>query len=132
MKRLGFSLNVSHLCGLVLVLQLPRGLAPLLATGNHDDVAKLFKRYLSTQQRVRSWYEEDPFDPETSAYKNLRAVRAMHTHVLKLMNSKTGKVVGKDRNIWVSQYDMALTQWQVNLHLPRVIGARDADIDVRL
>ena len=35
----------------------------------------------------------------------------MHQHVLKLMNSKTGKVVGRDENIWVSQYDMALTQW---------------------
>lgn len=93
------------------MLQLPRGLAPLLATGNHDDVSKLFKRYLSTQQRVRSWYEEDPFDPETSAYKNLRAVRALHQNVLKLMNTKTGRVIGKDKNIWVSQYDMALTQW---------------------
>ena len=39
-----------------MVLQLPRGLAPLLATGNHDDVPKLFKRYVSTQIRVRSWY----------------------------------------------------------------------------
>jgi hypothetical protein len=104
-------LNISHLSGLILVLQLPRGLVPLLATGNHDNVAKLFKRYLSTQQRVRSWYESDPFDPESSAYKNLRAVRAMHQHVLKLMNGKTGRVIGKDKNIWVSQYDMALTQW---------------------
>lgn len=102
---------MSHLCGLVLVLQLPRGLAPLLATGNHDDVSRLFKRYLSTQQRVRSWYEEDPFDPETSAYKNLRTVRAMHQHVHRLMNGKTGRDVGSSRNVWVSQYDMALTQW---------------------
>lgn len=27
------------------------------------------------------------------------------------MNSKTGRVIGESDNIWVSQYDMALTQW---------------------
>ena len=95
----------------MLVLQPPRGLAPLLATGNHDTVARLFKRYMSTQQRVRSWYESDPFDPKSAAYRNVRTVRSLHQNVYKLMNTKTGRCVGKHDNVWVSQYDMALTQW---------------------
>lgn len=34
----------------------------------------------------------------------------MHNRACEMMNSKTGRIIGKDR-IWVSQYEMALTQW---------------------
>lgn len=34
----------------------------------------------------------------------------MHSRACEMMNNKTGRIVGKDR-VWVSQYEMALTQW---------------------
>ncbi|XP_074604192.1 uncharacterized protein LOC141857600 [Brevipalpus obovatus] len=104
------SLNMSHLVGLLMVVQLPSGLEPLLATGNSKDIPKLFRRYLSTIVHVRSWYEEDPYKEGSKAYKSIRQVRRMHARACEMMNKKTGRVIGRDR-IWVSQWEMAITQW---------------------
>lgn len=104
------SLNFSHFAGLIFVIQLPRGLAPLLVTGNSADVAKLFRRYLSTVVHTKYWYESDPFDPKSSAFKSLKQVRGMHSRVCKMMNEKHKRDEDNGR-IWVSQLDMAYTQF---------------------
>lgn len=98
--------------GLLLILQLPDGLEPLLSTGNSKDIPSLYKRYLSTILHVKSWYDDDVFNPETKGYKSIRQVRAMHRRVQQIMNDKfdVGDVDGKKR-LWMNQYDVAMTQF---------------------
>lgn len=67
-------------------------------------------RTFSIKRFASCRYLVDPFDPNSKAYKSVRVVRGMHQHICRLMNKKTGREIGVD-NIWVSQYDMALTQW---------------------
>ncbi|KAG9510714.1 hypothetical protein GZH46_00734 [Fragariocoptes setiger] len=127
------SIQFSSFTGLLLVLQLPDGLEPLLCTGNSKDLPSLYKRYLSTIMHVRSWYEDDIFDPNTKAYKSIRMVRGMHRRVAKLMNEKfdVPGVEGTHRT-WVNQYDMALTQFAfIGLAMvwPQKCGLISASID---
>ena len=63
------SLYTSHFIGLLLVIQFPCGLAPLLATGNSSTVPKLFRRYLSTLVHTRKFYESDPFIRGSTSWK---------------------------------------------------------------
>lgn len=102
----------SSFTGLLLILQLPDGLEPLLSTGNSKDVPSLYKRYLNTILHVNSWYEDDIFNPETKGYKSIRQVRGMHKRVQSLMNDKfkVNDMHDKPR-IWFNQYDVAMTQW---------------------
>lgn len=93
-----------------MVLQLPDGLAPLLATGNSKNVPRLFRRYLSTMLHVKNWYETDVFDPQSKGYRSASAVRSMHRRIGEIMNTKFSKKIGQDK-IWANQHDMALTQW---------------------
>lgn len=106
------SVNFSSFNGLLLILQLPDGLEPLLSTGNSKDIPSLYKRYLSTILHVKSWYTDDVFNPETKGYKSIRQVRAMHRRVQQLMNDKfdVGGTDGKKR-IWMNQYDVSMTQF---------------------
>ncbi|RWS06590.1 hypothetical protein B4U79_14833 [Dinothrombium tinctorium] len=105
-----YSLNVAHLAGLMLGIQLPLALVPLLSTGRSKTVSRLFKRYQSTQLRVKIWYEEDPFDKNSKAFHSFRAVRAMHGSVCDKMNKGERREFGKDR-VWISQCEMAMTLW---------------------
>ncbi|XP_015793134.1 uncharacterized protein LOC107369673 isoform X1 [Tetranychus urticae] len=103
------SLKWASFSGLILGIQIPLFLEPLLTNGNHDSVSKLFKRYLDTDMKVSSWYENDPFDESGEAYKSLRKVRAMHKSIFKTMNNLTSRSIGSQR-LWVSQCQMVLTQ----------------------
>ncbi|CAG2113457.1 unnamed protein product [Medioppia subpectinata] len=96
--------------GLLLVLYHSDGLAPLAVTGNSSNVQKLFRRYLSTMIHVKYWYEFDPFDSDSKAYKSLKHVRGLHRQVSAKMNASGGRVEGRDR-LWIPQYGMAGAQF---------------------
>lgn len=102
----------SSFTGLLLILQLPDGLEPLLSTGNSKDIPSLYNRYLNTILHVTSWYDDDVFDPKTKGYKSIRQVRAMHKRVQGIMNDKFSvkDMNGKER-VWLNQYDVAMTQF---------------------
>lgn len=111
-NKFQMGVDFSSFTGLLLILQLPDGLEPLLSTGKSKDVASLFDRYLSTVLHVRSWYTDDIFDSTTKGYKSIRQVRAMHRNVQRIMNDKfqVNDVHGNSR-LWVNQYDVAITQF---------------------
>lgn len=104
------SLYIAHFIGLLMIIQIPSGLAPLLATGNSTTVAKLFRRYLSTLIHVRNWYESNPFKKDTKSWNSMQSVRGMHKRVAQLMNSRTSEETGKEK-LWLNQYDFVMTQW---------------------
>lgn len=96
------------------MVQLPTILPPLLYTKKSENVCALFSRYLDTVLHVRQWHTTDIFDPETEGYKSLASVRSMHRHINKVMNvtaEKYAKPTKITPNVWVSQYDMVVTQW---------------------
>lgn len=106
------SISYSSFTGLLLILQLPDGLEPLLSTGNSKDIPALYNRYLNTVLHVQSWYDDNIFDPKTKGYKSIRQVRGMHKRVQSIMNDKfdVKDMNGKER-IWLNQYDVAMTQF---------------------
>ncbi|KAJ6636529.1 hypothetical protein Bhyg_15120 [Pseudolycoriella hygida] len=108
------SIPISSLVGLSYLIQLPTILPPLLYTKKSENVCGLFERYLDTVAYVRHWHTTDIFDPKTDGYKAVNAVRSMHRHILKVMNEKAeerSKPTKVAPNVWVSQYDMVVTQW---------------------
>ena len=48
------------------------------------------------------WIEGDLFDPKDKAFKSIRNVRSIHSHIGKKMNERDGRVEGKDV-LWVNQ-----------------------------
>lgn len=111
-QKLRIGMMYSSFTGLLMILQLPDGLEPLLSTGNSKDVPSLYQRYLNTIIHVESWYDDDVFNPDTKGYKSVRQVRAMHKRMQNNMNQKhrTLDVNGRERK-WFTQYDVALTQF---------------------
>lgn len=96
------------------LVQIPSILHPLLYTKKSENVCALFTRYLDTLLHVRNWHTTDIFDPETVGYKSLVAVRSMHRHINKVMNTIAEEHSTPPKispNVWVSQYDMVITQW---------------------
>lgn len=109
-----FSLPISGLVGLSFLVQVPTILPPLLFTKKSENVCALFTRYLDTLLHVRHWHTTDIFDPLTAGYKSLVSVRSMHRHISKVMNTTAGEHSNPSKiapNVWVSQYDMVVTQW---------------------
>lgn len=105
---------MSSLVGLSYLVQLPTILAPLLYTKKSENVCALFSRYLDTLLHVRHWHTTDIFDPQTEGYKSLASVRSMHIHINKVMNATAAQRATPTKlapNVWVSQYDMVVTQW---------------------
>ncbi|KAG8184187.1 hypothetical protein JTE90_010222 [Oedothorax gibbosus] len=125
------SVNFGHLCGLLLSFYFTKNIVTLRSTGNSENRNVLFRRYLSTVQHVRGWYEGDVWDKQDAARKSLDTVRTMHARVAQRMrqrqekarkegadhvesNSKTEAVVDAHVDVdavYVSQWDMAVTQW---------------------
>lgn len=100
--------------GLSYLVQLPTILPPLLFTKKSENVCALFSRYLDTVLHVRHWHTTDIFDPQSEGFKSLAAVRSMHRHINKVMNATADKYSNPTKitpNVWVSQYDMVITQW---------------------
>lgn len=104
-------IRISQLYGLNLVLYHTEGLIPLLVTGNSKTICKLFTRYLSTMIHVTSWFEHDPFDPKSKAYRSLRMVRGMHHNVARRMNHGEKREENGDTFLWINQYGMCHAQF---------------------
>lgn len=105
---------MSSLVGLSYLVQVPTILPPLLFTKKSQSVCALFTRYLDTLLHVRHWQTSDIFDPESIGYKSLVSVRSMHRHINKVMNVSAKEHSNPPKitpAVWVSQYDMVVTQW---------------------
>ncbi|GIY33764.1 DUF2236 domain-containing protein [Caerostris darwini] len=123
------AVNFGHLCGLLLSFYFTKNIKTLLSTGESSTKNSLFHRYLMTVKHVQKWYEGNVWDVNDPAHKSLSIVRSMHARVGKKMASLQDDVV------YVSQWDMAVTQWafvgplvlfrsRIGLH-----GCSDTDYD---
>ncbi|KAH9426747.1 hypothetical protein DERP_002847 [Dermatophagoides pteronyssinus] len=104
-------IQISQLIGLNLVLNFTHGLVPLLVTGNSKTISKLFVRYLSTTIHVTNWFQHDPFDKKSKAYRSLRMVRGMHQNVSNKMNTEAGLIEDGQTVLWIPQYGMCHAQF---------------------
>lgn len=114
-----FSLNISHLIGNVLLVLLPEVLVPIVATGTSSTAYQVLLRVLSTVVHINSWYEGDPFEVDSRIHRSLMQVRrGCHLQVTRLLNAKypnekAAHPLLDGNNLWLSQYDMAMTQWSL-------------------
>jgi hypothetical protein len=81
-----FVINLAEMLSLYLLFSVPGSLGPLVFTGNSSTPFTSFKRYLSTVNRVRSWYEKDLWEENSAAVDNLKYVRRVHCLVRKQLN----------------------------------------------
>lgn len=84
-----FGLNYCEMLSLLLLFTSPDTLYTLMYSRNSSTPFTSYKRYLSTVLRVKSWFEDDIWDKNSTGYKNLRAVRAMHLNVSNKINSES-------------------------------------------
>jgi hypothetical protein len=118
-RRNLFSLNMSHLIGNVLLVLLPEVLVPIAATGSSGTAYQVLLRVLSTVVHINAWYEGDPFEAGTRTHASLMQVRrGCHLQVTRLLNAKYPDEKQRHawldpNNLWLSQYDMAMTQWSL-------------------
>lgn len=97
--------------GLMFGLNQTDGLLPLLTTGNSKSINSLYRRYISTERHVLLWFNSDPFDPYSDAYKSLKTVRGLHYQVYDKLNRASGKAPNGTTKLWMSQYAMAGAQF---------------------
>ncbi|XP_046833642.1 uncharacterized protein LOC124430717 [Vespa crabro] len=76
-------LFIGKLYGLLCLLCHAEGLQTMIMTQKSHTPYLAFKRYLSTSQRIRNWYTEDPWCEDTRAYKDIQTVKRMHLAVSK-------------------------------------------------
>ncbi|CAG2110428.1 unnamed protein product [Medioppia subpectinata] len=99
---------VPHLVGNILLLHLPQINVPVLTTGRSSSVYLVLRRVLSTASHVLKWYDDDPFDRNSTSHKSLSQVRnTCHMAVTKMMNER----YPQEDCRWLNQFDMAMTQW---------------------
>lgn len=79
------SVNYAEMLTLLVLFSFEGNLSPLIYTRRSDTARKAAKRYLSTALRVLSWYEEDIWDKNSVAHKNIQVVRAYHKNTVKRM-----------------------------------------------
>ncbi|XP_027195976.2 uncharacterized protein LOC113790501 [Dermatophagoides pteronyssinus] len=110
-RKYFLSLNIAHFIGNILLIHLPDVLVPVIATGNSSSPYRVFMRILSTVIHILSWYDDDPFDRTSKTHQSMITVRRnCHMAVSRLMNNKYPR---SNRRIWLSQFDMAMTQWSL-------------------
>lgn len=109
MNLCNYSCHFSSLSGLLLILQVPMSIMPLLQTKKSESVPALFVRYLETAGYTKKWYEHDLLDKDSEGWKSLMAVRKKHQRVYEVM--KKIECPYPDGTIWMSQYAMFVTQW---------------------
>ncbi|KAM3963989.1 uncharacterized protein ACR2FA_002028 [Aphomia sociella] len=95
-----FFLATSMLIGLLAVISVPSILKILVSTRRSNSTFTAYRRYLSTQLHVSSWFEHE-LKPGSISWRSLYTVRKRHLHA-GLASKKKGLGV-------VSQRDMALT-----------------------
>ncbi|GFU56867.1 DUF2236 domain-containing protein [Trichonephila clavipes] len=122
-------INFGHLCGLLLSFYFTKNIKTLLSTGESGTKNSLFHRYLMTIRHIQKWYEGNVWDVNDPAHRSISIVRSMHARVGQKMAALNDGIV------YVSQWDMAVTQWafvgplvlfrsRVGLH-----GCSDEDYD---
>lgn len=105
-------ISTASMTGLILLVQLEPILVPLLKTGKSRTVPLLFDRYVATVRYMRKLYKTDFYSPTSEGWKYIQIVRKMHQHVFKYMNADLeSENKMEPPNVWVNQYDMALTQF---------------------
>nr|XP_027195155.1 uncharacterized protein LOC113789772 [Dermatophagoides pteronyssinus] len=92
---------LSYIYGLSLSFFYPDDLIPLISTGKSKSVAHLFQRYLKTIDYISIWFELNPFDEQSKAYRTLSTIRQMHSKVSQKLNKNQ-----TSRLIWMNQYRM--------------------------
>jgi hypothetical protein len=130
MKHL-FGRVFAELVSLMMILSHPDSLRSLVFTGKSDTPFKSFKRYLSTVIRVRSWYSDDIWQPDTEGHNNIKVVRSMHESVRQgLYNTKpedlpktitlsgNSKFVCKEQAIWSPFHEKIREDFQVSCPYP--------------
>ena len=107
-------LKVSPTPGIIMLLQIPVILTPLLHTKRSESLPLLFYRYLDTALEVLSWLEFDFTNKNTEGYRALQRVRNKHINVTKIMENVPIPEETLKRNpntVWINQYSMAITEW---------------------
>lgn len=104
------NLSLASSTGLILLMQIESILVPLLKTGKSRTVPDLFDRYVATAKYIRRLYETDFYDETSEGWRYLDLVRAMHQRIYNQMKGDTS-CPQTPPNVWVNQYDMALTQF---------------------
>lgn len=104
------NLSMASSTGLILLMQIESILVPLLKTGKSRTVSDLYDRYVATAKYIRKLYETDFYDETSEGWRYIDLVRAMHQRIYNLMKGDTS-CSQTPPNVWVNQYDMALTQF---------------------
>lgn len=119
------NLSLASSTGLILLMQIESILVPLLKTGKSRTVPDLFDRYVATARYIRKLYETNFHDKTSEGWRFIILVRGMHKKIHDLMKQDTN-FPQTEPNVWVNQYDMALTQFAfIGLFLlkPQLCGA---------
>lgn len=111
---LSVNLIYSSMAGLILLVQTESILIPLLKTGRSRTIPDLFDRYHLTIKSMFAIYLTKFYECETEGWKHLNMIRGMHKRIHQIMVSNftdERKQHEGDANLWVNQYDMALTSF---------------------
>lgn len=109
-KRYYTNMSISSGSGITFLVQIESILVPLLKTGRSRTLADLYDRYVDTARYIRECYETDFYDKQSKGWHKISLVRAMHQRIHKLMNADPAFRL-EQPNVWVNQYDMAITQF---------------------
>ena len=66
------------------------------------NMEKMSQFVINVMIQVLIFLEGDQFDPKDKAYKSIRNVRSIHSHIGKKMNERDGRIEGKDV-LWINQ-----------------------------
>src|SRR5205085_180499 len=109
-----FSLKVSSLTGLIMLLQFPIIVIPLLHTKRSESLASLFYRYLDTALEALNWMNHDLLDREGEAFKSIQRVRRKHEKVALLMDGiplPSETLERQPKTVWINMYSMSITMF---------------------
>ena len=114
MRKHKFSLKLSSVTGLLMLLQFPIIVIPLLHTKRSESVANLFSRYLDTILETLNWLNYDLLDREGEAFKAIERVRRKHVKVSLLMQDvplPQETLEKQPQTTWINMYSMDITMW---------------------
>jgi len=90
----------------------PKLSGPIRATRGMKSIRQIFVRCISTVVHTRSWYQADPFDPTSKAYRSMKIVRGYHRQVYEKLNRLDGKQIGRDE-LWINQERMYYVVFEI-------------------
>lgn len=114
----------SETVNLILGFTYEKVLRKLIWTGKSSDAYTSFKRYLSTGNRVRSWFVDDLLDEKTEGFKNLRRVNQIH-------GSFYNRLQLSDRDSFLKSSEIADPKSSVCPFLLEDLKNSDLPLDIR-